>query len=259
MRATQVTGGRAPLEAETLDVTAGIAGDLDLLAALHDREPSREWLEAARACSISEQFALMLDTLAGNAAFLAFDAAVASLPPVIDQAVLDNLASEYANIYLRYLYRASPAESVWLDEDHLERQQPMFAVRTWYRRHHLASKDWAARSDDHLVVELRFLAHLFEHATTRDDLEEAARFMDEHLLRWVGQFAGRIAAETPSDYFAAAALLTDAYLEGLRDLLATAAGLPRREPLPEPVRKSTARILTCGDEAPYAPGAGPGW
>jgi TorA maturation chaperone TorD len=248
-----------PLGADTLDVTTGIAGDLELLAALHDREPSREWLEAAGACSISEQFALVLDTLAGNAAFAAFDAAVASLPALIDQTVLDNLAAEYANIYLRYLYRAAPSESVWLDEDHLERQRPTFAVKAWYRRYHLTSKDWAARPEDHLVVELRFLAHLFEHAKTYGDLAEAARFMDEHLLRWVGQFAGRIAAETPSDYFAAAALLTDAYLDGLRDLLATAAGLPRHEPIREPDRRSAARVLTCGDEAPFAPGAGPSW
>jgi putative dimethyl sulfoxide reductase chaperone len=246
------------LDADTCGVMAGIAGDLELVSALHDCEPSREWLEAARACPVAEQFALQLPTSAAKAAAAAFDAAVDALPPRIDDATLDQLAAEYANIYLRYLYRASPSESVWLDDDHLECQQPMFAVRSWYRRHNLTSTDWARRPDDHIVVELRFVAHLFANARTHDDLAEAARFMDEHLLRWIKLFTRRIATETPSDYFAASVLLTEAYLEGLRDLLADA-GLPRLEPAPEIARKATARIPTCADEAPHAPGAGPGW
>ena len=47
----------------------------------------------------------------------------------------DDLAADYAAIYLTYALRASPCESVWLDEDHLVMQGPTFAVREFYKRH----------------------------------------------------------------------------------------------------------------------------
>ncbi len=241
------------------DITEAIAGDLELLAALHDCEPSREWLEAARTCPVQAQLGLVLESASGRAALIAFDAALAALPPELSEQEIDDFAAEYANIYLRFLYRAAPCKSVWLDEEGLQHQAPMFQVNDWYRRHGLVSQDWAKRSGDHLVVELRFLAFLFARAKDRDDLAEAARFLDEHLLRWVGPFARRVAAETPLPYFAAAATLTQAYLEELRDHLEKAANLPRQAPAAEPV-KSAKPVLTCADEVrPYVPGAAPSW
>ncbi len=242
------------------DVTALIAADLELLAGLHDREPSREWLEAARACPIQAQLGLVLESVAGRTALVAFDSALAALPPEPGQQEIDELAAEYANIYLRFLYRASPCESVWTDEDGLEQQAPMFDVKAWYRRHNLVSRDWAKRPDDHLVVELRFLGFLFAQADRREDLAEAARFLDEHLLRWAGLFARRVAGETPLPYFAAVAQLTYAYLEELRAHLETAANLPRQAPEAPAPAKPTEPPLTCADEVrPYVPGAASSW
>jgi putative dimethyl sulfoxide reductase chaperone len=226
-------------------VTATIAVDLELLAVLHDREPSREWLEAARACPVQEQLGLMLETPEGHAALVAFDAAVAGLPRDLSQKDLDGLATEYANIYLRFLYRAAPSESVWMDEDGLERQAAMFDVTAWYGRHNLVSTDWAKRPGDHLVIQLRFLAYLFAHAKDREGLAEAARFLDRHLLVWVGLFARRVAGEASLPYYAAAARLTHAYLEELRSQLEVAANLPREAPGP-PVITPRAP-LTCVD------------
>ena len=42
--------------------------------------------------------------------------------------------------------------------------------------------NWRKRSDDHLVLQLQFLAHLFGEGR---GAPTAARFMDEHLLRWL--------------------------------------------------------------------------
>ena len=239
-------------------MTAAIAADLELLADLHDREPSREWLEAARACPVQAQLGLVLESAKGRAAIVAFDAAVAGLPENPSQEDLDLLAAEYANIYLRFLYRAAPNESVWLDEEGLQQQAPSFEVKAWYKRHKLVSEDWAKRPDDHLVIELRFLAYLFAQATDREGLAEAARFLDQHPLRWAGLFCARVAGETPVPYYAATATLTHAYLEELRDQLEAAADL-RRE-MPEPAPRSTGPALSCADEVrPYVPGAAPSW
>ena len=56
-----------------------------------------------------------------------------------DRAALqDDLDADFAGIYLTHALRASPCESVWLDEENLMMQGPSFAVRDCYRRHGLS-------------------------------------------------------------------------------------------------------------------------
>ncbi len=102
--------------------------------------------------TIATQLGLVLGSVAGKASLDAMAEALDELPDVADQHALDELAAAYADVYLRHTYRAAPTESVWLTEDGLERQAPMFRCREFYRRHELRVTDWANRTDDHLVV-----------------------------------------------------------------------------------------------------------
>jgi len=200
---------------------------------------------------------LELRSSTGQEALRALAAALAGLPATLDQAVLDQLAADYADIYLTHGYGASPHESVWLDEDHLMRQEPMFQVRAWYARHGLTTGDWRNRPDDHLALQLQFLAHLFA-LEQGDTLAEAARFMDEHLLRWLPRFARRVAERCRTLFFAALALLTDAYCEELRELLALILAEPR--PTSEEIEQRMKPARTA-PRAPssFVPGQGPTW
>ena len=81
-------------------------------------------------------------------------AGLTDIPSSLGAESLDRLAADYADIYLTNGLRASPCESVWLDEDGLVMQGPMFDVRACYSRHGLAVPDWRRRSDDHLVHQL---------------------------------------------------------------------------------------------------------
>jgi TorA maturation chaperone TorD len=114
------------------------------------------------------------------------------------------------------------------------------------------------RSEDHLVLELRFLAHLLDGAKQPIDLAEAARFMDEHLLLWIDGFAERVAARCTTRFYAGLAMLTAAYLDELRDLLAELLDSPRptREEM-EAAIKSYAPSQEV--EGPYLPGTAPSW
>ncbi len=248
-------GGAATLQ----DFRQAVIGDLRLLARLHEQEPDRESLEGLRECHLQDRLGLCLSSEIGRDALALVNDALAALPRPIDQATLDALAAEYANIYLTYAYRASPSESVWLDEDGLERQTPMFQVREWYRRHDVAVVDAFKRPDDHLVFQLQFLAHLFETGDEPDALGDVALFMDEHLLRWVGQFGGRVASRCQERFFAGLGLLTAAYLEELRDLVAKLLQEPRpaRDEIETRMKaKSKVRELP---PAAFVPGSGPGW
>jgi TorA maturation chaperone TorD len=148
---------------------------------------------------------------------------------------------------------------VWLDDDHLAMQEPMFQIREWYGRHGLAVADWRKRTDDHLVNQLRFLAHLIDPAAGAGDLSEAARFLDEHLLRWISGFAERVAKRCQTRFYAGLVQMTAAYLHELRALLAEVTGepVPSAEEIEERMRPKTSVAVDV--PGPYLPGAAPSW
>ncbi len=241
---------------------AAVASDLDLIASLHDRPLTTEAVVAARAFPFADQLALTLASPAGSGACAALDAALSALPETIGLDVVDELASEHADIYYRFVYRASPTESVWRTEDGLVLQEPTFQVQQWYRRHGLRSEDPDGRPDDHIVMQLGFVAHMMEQARTVDDLVAVARFLDEHPLTWVGQLADRLSERGAPPFYTGLAALTAAYLEELREHLAEITGHARPVPVPEEAKPALARReKTCADpdDKPYVPGLAPSW
>lgn len=239
------------------DFRRAVSDDMRVLALLHHTEPTRELLGSLKQPTGDLVLGLQLQSSAGTEALKVMRVALAALPAMPDDSVMDELAADYADIYLTHAYRASPYESVWLDDDNLLSQEPMFQVRAYYLKHGLTAANWRIRPDDHLTLQLQFLAHLFS-AQAGDTLAEAARFMDEHLLRWLPQFSQRVAERCRTAYFAAVALLTATYCEETRELLAAILAeprpttedialrmRPRRQPIPAPVA--------------FVPGTGPSW
>ena len=241
------------------ELRSAVGEDLRLLALLHDRELDRELLTALqRECS--EGFlGLLLQGERGRESIELLLAGLNELPAQPVAATLDRLAAEYADIYLNNGYHASPCESVWLDDDGLIMQEPMFQIRDWYKRHGLAVADWRMRTDDHLVSQLQFVVHLFELDQDSGSLDDAARFLDEHLLRWIEDFAQTVASRCETQLYAGLVLLTAAYLDELRDLLADVLDSPRptNEEIEERMRPK-ATVAIAGP-APYVPGAEPSW
>lgn len=228
--------------------------DLETLALLHDKEPERSLIEELRQAQVQDWFGLRLEGETAKAGLALIDQALDAMPRPVDPQSLDNLAVDYADIYLVHALRATPTESPWIDPEGLERQEPMFDVRRWYQHYGLDVVDWRKRSDDHLVLELRFLAFLLRQAPDPEMLLDATRFLDAHLLRWVPRFAGRVASRCQTPFFAGLAMLTDGYLNELRDLLTIVTGEER------------PAVPASDDEKPavqevdaYVPGVGPSW
>jgi TorA maturation chaperone TorD len=235
---------------------AAVALDLMTLAPLHDRELDSSVIEALRRDAFPGGLALVMASELGGAAMATLDAAVRQLAS--DARGVDELAADFAAIYLTHGYGASPCESVWLDEEGLAMQQPMFQVRRFYAQHGMRVPDWRKRTDDHLVYQLQFLAGLLE-AGQPDALAEAARFLDEHALRWVPMFAQRVAARAATPFYAGLAMLTAAYLEELRDVLALILDAPRpsAEEIERRMKPPREEILPM--PTTYVPGAAPSW
>ena len=204
------------------------AEDLRALAWLHASERSPQVLAELHANGFPATLTLAakddpwlrgLDAaLAALAGQLCADEQGVSIPASSE----DDLAADFAAIYLTHALRASPCESVWRDEDHLMLQEPTFAVRAFYRRHGVQAADWRQRADDHLVNELEFIALLLE----RGELKEAARFLKTHLLVWLPSFASRVSQRAATPFYAALAGLTLAACENCAARLPAVAVLP---------------------------------
>lgn len=236
-----------------------VAEDLELISLLHDHELTPETLRALRGSQEGDLLALSLRNGEGKAAIAEIRQGLADLPAGLTSQTMDILAAEYADIYLNHGFGASPCESVWLDEDHLAMQEPMFQVRAWYARFGVAVEDWRKRSDDHLVNQLRFMAHLLRRDEGDQVLDELSRFLDEHLLRWIPDFARRVGERARTRFYGGLARLTAAYLQELREVLVAATGRPIPDPAEIEEAMRPKKATPVAPPAPYIPGAEPSW
>jgi putative dimethyl sulfoxide reductase chaperone len=253
-----------PRDSVATRLVLAMAEDLRLLACLHDRELDGSTLSALRSGGFPDNLALMLEDGPAHAAMELLRSALNELEPDAGPKTMDVLHVDYAAIYLNHTLRAAPNESVWLDEEELAMQAPMFEVREWMARHGLTVENWRVRPEDHLVHELEFLACILESEPTGEALAEAADFLDRHLLRWVPDFTRRVAARCETQFYAGLNALTGCYLDEARDLLSEITGAPRptleevqaRIDAERPAEATRGRV-----EIPlrYIPGASPSW
>ena len=239
------------------ELRAALADDVDGLAALHDRELEPALLADLATVGFPDNFALLpAEALRG-----AMRGALARLQGE-GPAWRDELAADFAGIYLNGAFGASPYESVWVTHEHLTCQWPMFELRAAYAAAGLAVDDWRKRYDDHFVLQFRFLAHCLRDPDW--PLERVGTFFDEHVGYWFGEFAGNVAQRAGTDFYRALALLTADWLEAFRSVVEEVTGETRvpRAAMAERIRKKGA--LASGELAPvrFVPGGGaaePGW
>lgn len=201
-----------------------VAEDLYLLARLHAHETDRVALELLRKGDFPSSLALPIDSK--NSSRELTPLMKKAIDEVLSDAVsADTLSADYAAIYLNVAYEASPNESAWIDEENLERQEPMFEVRNWYSKYGLETENWRVRQDDNLSLQLLFIAHLLKLKEPK--LRDLGHFMDFHILRWVDLFADRVFQRADTAFYASLCLLTARYVDLLRDFIAEADNRPR--------------------------------
>ena len=234
-----------------------VAQILKLLARFHDRELDKEFLDGLAQNGASVWLPELFQSEDVHNAIARYDEAFHELLACEERDILENLAVEYADIYLTYTYRISPTSSVWLTEDHLDRQGPMFSVRQYYKRYGIEVPDWSVRPDDHIVHELQFVAHLCEMGTGAA-VRDAVRFLDKHVFTWLPSFTRLVSERAKAPLYIAVAQLTLACLEELRDFLKMLTGIERPTTvIAEPVRSRPYE--NAQDDQPYMPGLSESW
>lgn len=136
---------------------------------------------------------------------------------------IENLNVEYTRLFEGPGFVAAPLfASFYLDGERLMGPEAI-AVRREYVKWGIASVQMGKIPDDHVALELAFMAYLCDEATAAladgDDgrceklLEAKEKFLREHLLNWAPTFCNKVIAATSDPFFAGLAKLTLAGLE----------------------------------------------
>jgi TorA maturation chaperone TorD len=124
---------------------------------------------------------------------------------------------------------APPWESVYFNEERMTFQKQTLDVRHWYRRFGLELEKLHKEPDDHIGLELLFLAKLASvsldalnvHDMIRFEEGEAAQrdFLKEHLGIWALSWCRLVQKHSKSDFYKGLTYLTYGGLTALADVL----------------------------------------
>lgn len=236
-----------------------VCDDLKTFAVLLDKELEEKTLQDLQAINFPDNLGFELQTEKGGYARELMQKAIQTLPKELDKMFLNTLAADFAAIFLNSSVGVSPYESVWISEDHITHQESMFEIRNWYQKYELAAKNWRIRADDHLVLQLEFIANLMKLRDNPQALPDAAKFMDEHILLWIGDFASEVVQRCDTPFYAGLVMLVAQYLDELRDVIAGILEQPR--PTSEEIAERLRPKRNAPEEVPikFMQGVEPSW
>lgn len=144
--------------------------------------------------------------------------------------LLEKIGNEYTTLLIGPDHLiAPPWESVYVSKDPLLFQPSTLLVREAYLKEGMLPAEYPHVADDHVSLELGFLAHLVkkcEEARERGNmkkeqelLDAQVAFLDEHLLVWVEGFSERMKNARTSYFYPNMTCLLVAFLKIDRLLL----------------------------------------
>jgi TorA maturation chaperone TorD len=133
--------------------------------------------------------------------------------------VFKSLQADHLSLFIGTDRVLAPVwESVYFSEKRLVFQEQTLQVREWFARFGLQAEQINREPDDHIGLELSFIAHLAflaVRAIDADDgeafekaLQAQRDFFSEHLLRWGPAWAELVKQEAATDFYRAIAPLT---------------------------------------------------
>ena len=131
----------------------------------------------------------------------------------------DTLCADYTRLFIgpgKVL--APPWESVYCTEERLLFLEQTLQVRHWYARFSLQSAKLHQEPDDHIGLELEFLAHLArlglqtlqteDYERLNELIDSQRRFLLEHTLQWAPVWCDILQTIAKTDFYRGIASLT---------------------------------------------------
>lgn len=138
------------------------------------------------------------------------------------KAYQDELREDYLRLFVGPGHlEAPPWESVYRSKEHLLFGEETMAVREFYRSFGLESKNKNREPEDHIGLEMEFMAYLNCEAAAKAAADEGfaeflqgqRRFLKEHLQQWVPALCADIQKAAQTAFFRGLALFTRGWLE----------------------------------------------
>jgi len=136
---------------------------------------------------------------------------------------IEKLAAEYASLFLGVGSKTvSPCESVYLSKSRMLYQSSIFEVQQLYGEAGMIKSDQYSEPDDHIAVELMYMARLCEMTKEVDKTETGQahrylslqqKFLQDHLLKWVPRFSQDLIDTAPPGFYKAVAYLLKGYTQ----------------------------------------------
>ncbi len=123
----------------------------------------------------------------------------------------------------------APWESVYLNKDNLLFQEETLEVRSWYYSYGLEITNKYKEPDDHIGLELAFLAHLAslslstfnegDESKFEEMLSAQRRFLSAHPLRWIPTWCNLVEKHAHTDFYRGVALILRGALIKIAEIL----------------------------------------
>ncbi|HKZ44828.1 MAG TPA: molecular chaperone TorD family protein [Anaerolineales bacterium] len=134
-----------------------------------------------------------------------------------EQSFLD-LQTDYAHMFLGIGKVPVPVwESVYFSDAALVFQAQTLDVRNWYRRFHLEVEKLHQEPDDHIGLELQFIAHLAglglealdkqDESMFQETITAQRDFLNKHLLKWIFKWEKLLLKHARTDFYKGVGLL----------------------------------------------------
>lgn len=189
----------------------------------------RSEVDAAFAVELADEFAL-----SGSPELEESLAAVKAALAGADEAALELLAVDFDRVFYGMgpltARHAFPYESVYTSDRGIMMQEAFSQVVRTYREQQLAKAPDFKEPEDHIAVELAFMATLADRtaAFLQAGEEEAAvetvaqqqKFLQEHLLNWIDRFCADLKTAVGEGFYWHLAQFTQLFVEGDGRLLA---------------------------------------
>jgi TorA-specific chaperone len=141
-----------------------------------------------------------------------------------EEVVLNDLARHYAFLFLGVgSENVALCESAYRNERGLLFQNAYFDILEKYRELGLGKREDFSEPEDHLSLELAYMAHLSHRSisSTETGKEEEAKkyhqyqrsFLRDHLLPWIPRFARGLSEISSSKFYEALAYLLEGYIK----------------------------------------------
>ena len=127
-------------------------------------------------------------------------------------AAFDEIRVDYTRLFIGPgVVIAPPWESVHFSEERLTFQQQTLEVREWYRRFGLQAEKIYQEPDDHIGLQIEFVAHLARRGLAAVEQHDSAAleialqaqrdFMTEHLFRWAPAWSDLVEKNAQTDFY----------------------------------------------------------